>query len=833
MAREIVISEQENIAATFEDGRISEFFMNEGEQLVGDIILGKVDSIIQSIDAAFVSIGKNRNGFIHITDLCLKNAKKRIGIKNHIHPRQNLLVQIAKEATGSKGPRLTGMLTIPGKYMVLTPYERKVGISKKITDLHERDRLVYISKKICQSGYGIIIRTEAIGQSESALKEDLDFLLKRWSEILRMSETMTAPTVLYRDQDLLYRVLRDSLTTDVEKIVVDTIEGKNRAIDLLQSWSHNASKIVQQGRNHIPLSQQYNFFSEIETALQPKAPLPSGGYLIIEKTEALTVIDVNSGSTRGTSGLNETILQTNKEAAIEIARQLKLRDIGGVIVVDFIDMLDQRHQQIIWQMLANATKNDKAQPQIGYFSEFSLLEMTRHRQKKSLTELLTTNCPYCDGVGRIRNSVYRSDLLTTESINKRLNKHDTHKHYNESANSKQMEEFTSSVEYVQNKMDTIPTKVLEQRQETDGGNQITYPKFDRYNKRYDDETTSSKTQDISEDEEDDDIEVIEIADPLEPIVNIDKAVEQAYNVVAVEEPKKFEKTKSNPNFIVELTEEERKYIESIEDEPFEKRKTNYKDKKFTKNRNDFQKKGNPRFEDRNNKPRPNNSYDNNRFRNENQQNQEVANPPVVESQNYNERNQKYKTNYDETSRVTAPLKEVVNETINDNKSFDNSSKPVMNDTINHNRSYNNNRHKDNIVEVVSESIEVINVPSEVISDIVESFSNQLVETNPISMPSFIEELVVIEEPVAPKKRGRKPNPKKAPVVEVVQTEEVKKLVAKDEDVETPTINETKLAQAKVVNKESDTTDEDTITANPKPKKRGRIKSFSPKTKKRV
>ncbi|MFN4151127.1 MAG: ribonuclease E/G, partial [Candidatus Sericytochromatia bacterium] len=316
MGKEIVVSERENIAAIFENGKIADFFMNEGEQLVGDIILGKVDSIVPSIDAAFVSIGKNKNGFIHITDLSLRNAKKKIGIKNFLEPKQNILVQVAKEATGSKGPRLTEMITLPGKYIVLTPYERKVGISKKIEDSFERDRLVYIAKSICQSGYGIIVRTEAEGQSEEAIKEDLDYLLKRWNEILKMSETSQVPAVLYRDQDLLYKVLRDAITSDVEKITVDTPETKVRAVELLQSWSSESFRLVSHNKSHIPLAIQYNLFTELEKALNKKVPLPSGGYLIIEKTEALTVIDVNSGNSR-TYSLTETILQTNKEAAGE------------------------------------------------------------------------------------------------------------------------------------------------------------------------------------------------------------------------------------------------------------------------------------------------------------------------------------------------------------------------------------------------------------------------------------------------------------------------------------------------------------------------------------
>jgi len=478
VGKELVISEKHNVAAIFENGKIVEFFINEGEQLVGDIVLGKVESIVQSIDGAFVCIGKNRNGFIHVSDLVPPDKQKKSGIKSHLKQKQPLLVQIAKESTGSKGPRLTAMLTIPGRYIVLTPYERKIGISKKITDPNERERLMNIAKSICQSGYGLIMRTEATDQTEESIKEDLDYLLKRWQEILKMSETASMPATLYKDQDLLYRLLRDALSSDVNKIIIDTAEGKKRAIDILESWSSESSKLVVLTKENKNLAVEFGIFDELEKAIQPRVALSSGGYLIIEQTEALTVIDVNSGSTRGTNNLNETILQTNKEAALEIARQIRLRDIGGVIVIDFIDMIDPREQQIVWQLLAQATKNDKSQPQIGYFSEFSLLEITRHRQKKSLTEKLTIKCPYCNGLGRLRNHVYRTDLLNQDSINIRLDVDETKVEKIPEPELKEnveevKENLKENVEYI-DKRAKLPIEVQKYKKEFQT-NQIAYP----------------------------------------------------------------------------------------------------------------------------------------------------------------------------------------------------------------------------------------------------------------------------------------------------------------------------------------------------------------------
>lgn len=848
MTKEIIISEQENIAATFENGKITEFFMNEGEQLVGDIILGKVDSTIQSIDAAFVSIGKNRNGFIHITDLCLKNAKKRTGIRNHLQPKQNILVQIAKEATGSKGPRLTGMLTIPGKYMVLTPYERKVGISKKITDTYERDRLVYISKKICQSGYGIIVRTEAIGQSEEALKEDLDFLLKRWNEILKMSETMQAPAVLYRDQDLLYRVLRDAVSPDVDKIVVDSADARARSIDLLQSWSHNAFRLVQQNRNPIPLSHQYNIFGEIEKVLQPKAPLPSGGYLVIEKTEALTVIDVNSGSTKGTSGLNETILQTNKEAAVEIARQLKLRDIGGVIIIDFIDMLDQRDQQIVWQILANAVKNDKAQPQLGYFSEFSLLEMTRHRQKKSIIELLTTKCPYCDGVGHLRNNVYRSDLLTPDSVRKRVNRFDENDRNKagDPPNNRKMDDLTGNVEYVENRMNRIPPHVTKHRKENVSSNQISYPKYDRNNNRYDDnleindeiENTNEQDQYI----ESPDVEVVDIQDNI-PQIDPESIVEEVYESLAEPETQEIQE-ESTENFVVELTKEERMYIEAIED-PSDRRKPHFKDNKFGKNKKDFNKKD--RFNRHNNNNRYNNKFsrseldliDNIEGESESFKPENHKNDRFSEKRNdrYNQRDNRFPKNRFQEEVVESSnfdKTEFQDNTYNENQeviidSVEQLELPIIQEVS----EIQNDKNIDN-----SSISEVQNV-EETHKEEIQSESNEETKETEVAMPNFIDEVVVIEDPViaAPKKRGRKPAPKKSKVVKgqkaseetKVEEEVLETKVEEKEEAKTQVLGTT-IEKTEATNSSSNVQEENAVVIT-KPKKRGRIKSFSPKKRK--
>lgn len=554
MAKEVVICEKENIAAVVENGKVVEFFMNEGEQLVGDIILGIVDSIVPSIEAAFVKIGNNKNGFIHIDDLVSVNGKKKTDIKFHLKPKQKLLVQVSKEATSSKGPRLTCSITLPGKYLVLTPYERKIAISKKITDPIEKERLVSIAKNICKSGYGIIIRTEAIDQSEKSLQEDLDYLLNRWNEILNLSETSNAPSVLYRDQDLLYRVLRDSVDNDTDKIIVDTLEGKNRAYNLLNSWSSLAATKIYLS-NSSSVATEYNLYYELENALTRKVPLPSGGYLIIEHTEALTVIDVNSGTSKGYNNLSQTILQTNKEAAVEIARQIRLRDIGGVIVVDFIDMTDPREQQIIWQLFSNSTKNDKSRPQLGYFSEFSLLELTRHRQRKSLYEMLTNKCPYCNGEGRIRNKVYRFDVLSYSSINRRL-----HLPENKKFDERKSCEISTS-EIVEDRMNKIPLKIQKQK-DLAQRNQFTYFKNETIEDKKE-TNVESLTQDepvievVTEDEQ----PVIELVAEDKPL-DIDKKAEKIE--IEKEEKNSYKKEDDNKELLENESIRENINIEPIQ-----------------------------------------------------------------------------------------------------------------------------------------------------------------------------------------------------------------------------------------------------------------------------
>lgn len=406
MKKEIVISEADNIAAVIEDGRVVEFFLRQGDQLVGDIVLGQVESIVQGIEAAFINIGHDRNGFIHMTDLpAAQTPRKRLKTVN-IRAKEPLLVQIAKAPTGSKGARLTGRISIPGRFVVFVSHDNRVNISRRITSPQERERLRDLAFRLKDPGHGLIIRTEAEGASEDELRSDIESLIATWADILHQSQIGRPPRLLYRDQDLLTRVVRECLTHDTDRIVLDTLSGAERAKTLLKGWMPHLIRNVSIHRGPASMIKQYRLDRELKSILQPKVHLPSGGSLVIEVTEAMTVVDVNSGKLTSSRNLAETVLRTNLEAATELARQLRLRDVGGVVVVDFISMDHPGDQQKILDHLHEAMKADKSRPQIGaMFSEHGLLEISRRRQGQSILEQLTRVCPHCSGLGRLRNEV--------------------------------------------------------------------------------------------------------------------------------------------------------------------------------------------------------------------------------------------------------------------------------------------------------------------------------------------------------------------------------------------------------------------------------------------
>ena len=393
MTKKIVISERDSIAAVMEDGKVSEFFISKGDVLLGDVYLSVVDNVLPSIEAAFVDVGMpDKMGFIHTDDLPGKGP-----LNEKVKPKQKLIVQVVKEPTGHKGPRVTTSLSLPGRFLVLLPDETGINVSRKIISSKERASLKSIVSLLKPVGVGVIVRTEAEGQSDADIQEDMEMLLEKWNSIVTAADTSNPPCLLYRDQDLLYKVIRESATEDTDEIIVDTSFALHRTTQLLQHWNMKIKVSMHKGAD--PLLVSEGVHKEIMSALQTRVSLPLGGYLFIQQTEALTVVDVNSGKFTSSSSQAETILKTNLQAADEIARQLKLRNIGGMVIVDFIDMATREDKLKLLEYFELALEKDKAKPQIGQLSDLGLVELTRHRQGQSISEIFTKKCDKCGGQG--------------------------------------------------------------------------------------------------------------------------------------------------------------------------------------------------------------------------------------------------------------------------------------------------------------------------------------------------------------------------------------------------------------------------------------------------
>ena len=401
MPQQIVIAEQLRIAAVLTDERVDELIVAQGRYQIGDVYLGTVENVLPGIDAAFVNIGESeKNGFIHVTDLGpLRLKKGSAGITELLEPRQKVLVQVMKEPTGTKGPRLTGNLALPGRYLVLQPHGQGVNISRRISSEAERNRLRALGVLIKPPGAGLLIRTEADGIAEDQLIDDLESLLRQWEAIQQAAETAAPPVLLNRDEDFINRILRDHTGPDLVRVVVDEPAAVARVSSFLGA---EADKVqVEAHSEPSELLEHFKVNAAIRDALKPRVDLPSGGYVIIEPTEALTVIDVNSGSFTRSANARETVLWTNCEAAIEIARQLKLRNIGGVIIIDFIDMDSRRDQLQLLEHFTTAVRDDAARPQIAQLTELGLVELTRKRQGQNIYELFGRACPSCGGLGHV------------------------------------------------------------------------------------------------------------------------------------------------------------------------------------------------------------------------------------------------------------------------------------------------------------------------------------------------------------------------------------------------------------------------------------------------
>lgn len=473
MTKTIIIAERDNIACVLEDRKVSEFFVHKGDVLLNDVFLSKVENILPSIDAAFVDVGIGKMGFLHAEDIIGKGT-----LKEKTSPNAKIMVQVIKEPTGHKGPRVTTSISLPGRFLVLMPFETGVNVSKKIESSQERARLKSIVSLMKPVGVGVIIRTEAQDQSETDIQDDLNILLEKWNDIIIAAENNEAPSLLYRDQDLLYRVIREVCTEDVDEIIVDTSFAQNRANQLLQNWNMDKNIQITQYKGKEPLLINKGIDKEIKAALQTKVNLKSGGYLFIQSTEALTVIDVNSGKFTSSATQDETIFKTNIESVHEIARQLKLRNIGGIIVVDFIDMSSRSDKVKILEELELVLQNDKAKPQVGQLSDFGLVELTRHRQGQSLLEMFTNKCSNCGGSGHVLKEMkfadpnlniaenpYQSKFSRVKfpknSTNKQNKKRNQKEDNNNNNNNKNNQNINNNLTHIKNETNIISAKTQE------------------------------------------------------------------------------------------------------------------------------------------------------------------------------------------------------------------------------------------------------------------------------------------------------------------------------------------------------------------------------------
>ena len=405
MSQQIIIAEQARIAALLTDDRVDELIVAQGQYQIGDIFLGTVENVLPGIDAAFIDIGESdKNGFIHVSDLGPLRLKKGVlGITELLEPKQKVLVQVMKEPTGNKGPRLTGNISLPGKYLILQPFGQGVNISRKINIESERNRLRALGVLMKPPSTGLLFRTEAEKIKEEFLIEDLENLIQQWETITKVSDTTHPPNLVNRDEDFSLKILRDYLNSKTNKITIDSLVAIDRAKDFLVNNNADVFLEFHDSNTNESILEKYQINKTIKKALQPRVDLPSGGYIIIEPTEALTVIDVNSGSFTRSANSRQTVLWTNCEAAVEISRQMKLRNIGGVIVIDFIDMESRRDQFQLLEHFTSAIKDDSARPQIAQLTELGLVELTRKRQGQNIYELFGKKCSICNGTGNIEN----------------------------------------------------------------------------------------------------------------------------------------------------------------------------------------------------------------------------------------------------------------------------------------------------------------------------------------------------------------------------------------------------------------------------------------------
>ena len=390
---------------------------NTGKSKVGNIYLGKVKNVLPGMEAAFVSFGEEKNGVLYVADI--EGSTKNSKIENLLKADQEILVQVVKDAMGEKGARLTGQISLPGRYLVLIPNSKTKGISRRLAD-NERERLDKIIRKIKPNNFGVIVRTAAEGVSEESLKVDIEKLVEEWKTVSNY-QSGDAPKLIHKEPDVSIKVIREHLNSTFKKVLIDKKSQHDQVKEYVKLTSPEILDIVDHYDDQLGLFERYHIEDQIKKALDRKVWLPSGGHLIIDRTEALTVIDVNTGKFVGKNSLEETVYENNLEAAEEIARQLRLRDIGGIIVIDFIDMESQKKQQNLLNKFKQELAKDKTRTQVFDISRLGLVEMTRKNVAAGLIESFSDECKKCNGRGLIINDIFSNKtidegLLESEAV---------------------------------------------------------------------------------------------------------------------------------------------------------------------------------------------------------------------------------------------------------------------------------------------------------------------------------------------------------------------------------------------------------------------------------
>ena len=438
MTNELVINARphETRVALIENGTVVELHLKRGseQELLGNIYLGRVLRVLPGMQAAFVEIGIDKPAFLYVTDVyndfrqweqimlqegeednnnleTISNGRMRfqrgsdINIEGLLKEGQEVLVQVSKEPLGTKGARLTSHITLPSRHLVFMPTVDHIGISRRIEDEKERARLKKIMQQLSPPGEGFIVRTVSEKAPREKLKSEMEFLTKLWANIQKRKETASAPSILHKELTITLKAVRDLFTKEIDRLVIDSREEYQSIMEFIEAFAPNLRYSIELYEGREPIFDAYGIEMEINRALEKKIWLKSGGYIVIESTEALTVIDVNTGSYVGKRNLEETIVKTNLEAVKEIAYQMRLRNIGGLIVIDFIDMKKEADKEKIFLALKEALEKDKAKTTVLKMSELGLIEMTRKRTKEDINLFLTESCLYCEGRGRLKSPI--------------------------------------------------------------------------------------------------------------------------------------------------------------------------------------------------------------------------------------------------------------------------------------------------------------------------------------------------------------------------------------------------------------------------------------------